>query len=192
MNTPQKPDIRPENPRFSSGPCTKIPGWSLDQLSDVFAGRSHRSAIGKAKLKEIITRTRDVLEIPDSHLIGIVPGGDTGAMEMALWSMLGARGVDMLAWENFGATWAIDATDQLKLDDIRVLDAPYGGISDLSQVDCDRDVVFTWNGTSSGVRVPNADWIDADRKGLTFCDATSAVFAMDLTWDKLDVTTWSW
>jgi phosphoserine aminotransferase len=140
----------------------------------------------------VITRTRAILGIPDSHLIGIVPGGNTGAIEMAMWSMLGARGVDMLAWENFGATWAADVTGQLKLVDVRVIDAPYGDLPDLSQVDSARDVVFTWNGTSSGVRVPNADWIDADREGLTFCDATSAVFAMDLPWDKLDVTTWSW
>ncbi len=192
MNAISKPDIRPENPRFSSGPCTKPPGWSLDQLGDAFLGRSHRSAIGKAKLKDVITRTRASLGIPDTHIIGLVPGGDTGAIEMAMWSMLGARGVDMLAWENFGATWAADVKNQLKLDDVRVLDAPYGELPDLSQVDSARDVAFTWNGTTSGVRVPNADWIDAKRQGLTFCDATSAVFAMDLTWDKLDVTTWSW
>jgi len=164
----------------------------VDQLKDAFLGRSHRHATGKAKLKGVITRTRAILGIPDSHLIGIVPGGNTGAIEMAMWSMLGARGVDMLAWENFGATWAADVTGQLKLVDVRVIDAPYGDLPDLSQVDSTRDVVFTWNGTSSGVRVPNADWIDADREGLTFCDATSAVFAMDLPWDKLDVTTWSW
>lgn len=192
MNVLTKPDIRPANPRFSSGPCTKIPGWSLDQLSDAFLGRSHRHAIGKARLKEVITRTRDILGIPDTHIIGIVPGGDTGAIEMAMWSMLGARGADMLAWDNFGSTWAVDATKHLKLDDVRVLEAPYGELPDLSQVDSARDVVFTWNGTTSGVMVPNADWIDAGREGLTFCDATSAVFAMDLTWDKLDVTTWSW
>ena len=192
MNAFTKPDTRPANPLFSSGPCTKIPGWSLDQLKDAFLGRSHRHATGKAKLQDVIARTRAILGIPDSHLIGIVPGGDTGAIEMAMWSMLGARGVDMLAWENFGATWAADVTGQLKLVDVRVIDAPYGDLPDLSQVDSTRDVVFTWNGTSSGVRVPNADWIDADREGLTFCDATSAVFAMDLPWDKLDVTTWSW
>jgi len=192
VNALTKPDTRPANPLFSSGPCTKIPGWSLDQLKDAFLGRSHRHATGKAKLQDVITRTRAILGIPDSHLIGIVPGGDTGAIEMAMWSMLGARGVDMLAWENFGATWAADVTGQLKLVDVRVIDAPYGDLPDLSQVDSTRDVVFTWNGTSSGVRVPNADWIDADREGLTFCDATSAVFAMDLPWDKLDVTTWSW
>ena len=192
MNALTKPDTRPANPLFSSGPCTKIPGWSVDQLKDAFLGRSHRHATGKAKLKDVITRTRAILGIPDSHLIGIVPGGNTGAIEMAMWSMLGARGVDMLAWENFGATWAADVTGQLKLVDVRVIDAPYGDLPDLSQVDSARDVVFTWNGTSSGVRVPNADWIDADREGLTFCDATSAVFAMDLPWDKLDVTTWSW
>jgi len=192
VNTIPKPDTRPANPRFSSGPCTKPPGWSLDTLSDAFVGRSHRHATGKAKLKDVITRTRDVLEIPESHQIAIVPGSDTGAMEMALWSMLGARGVDMLAWESFGATWAADVTDHLKLDDVRVLDAPYGELPDLGQVDFSRDVVFTWNGTTSGVRVPDGDWIAGGREGLTFCDATSAAFAMDLTWDKLDAVTWSW
>ena len=192
MNAIPKPDIRPANPRFSSGPCTKPPGWSLDKLKDAFVGRSHRHATGKARLKDVISRTRDVLEIPESYHIAIVPGSDTGAMEMALWSMLGARGVDMLAWESFGATWAADATAHLKLDDVRVLDAPYGGLPDLGVVDFSRDVVFTWNGTTSGVCVPDGDWIDAGRGGLTFCDATSAAFAMDLTWDKLDVTTWSW
>ncbi len=192
MNAIPKPDVRPANPRFSSGPCAKPPGWSLDNLKDAFVGRSHRHATGKARLKEVHTRTRDVLGIPDGHHIAIVPGSDTGAMEMALWSMLGARGVDMLAWESFGATWAADATDHLKLDDVRVMDAPYGDLPDLGEVDFSRDVVFTWNGTTSGVCVPDGDWIDAGREGLTFCDATSAAFAMDLTWDKLDVTTWSW
>ncbi len=192
MNAIPKPGVRPANPRFSSGPCAKPPGWSLDALEDAFVGRSHRHATGKARLKDVITRTRDVLGIPESYHIAIVPGSDTGAMEMALWSMLGARGVDMLAWESFGATWAADATGHLKLDDVRVLDAPYGDLPDLGEVDFSRDVVFTWNGTTSGVCVPDGDWIDAGRQGLTFCDATSAAFAMDLTWDKLDVTTWSW
>ena len=192
MNTPQKPDIRPANPRFSSGPCTKPPGWSLDCLKDAFVGRSHRHKTGKEKLKEVITRTRDVLGIPDGHHIAIVPGSDTGAMEMALWSMMGARGVDLLAWDSFGVTWAADVTDHLKLDDTRILKAPYGELPDLGEVDFSRDVVFTWNGTTSGVCVPNGDWIASDRDGLTFCDATSAAFAMDMDWDKLDVTTWSW
>jgi len=192
VNTPQKPDIRPANPRFSSGPCAKPPGWSLNDLKDAFVGRSHRHATGKAKLKEVITRTRDVLGIPATHHIAIVPGSDTGAMEMALWSMLGARGVDLLAWDSFGATWAADVTGHLKIADARVIDAPYGELPDLGQVDFSRDVVFTWNGTTSGVCVPDGDWIAADREGLTFCDATSAAFAMDMTWDKLDVTTWSW
>lgn len=192
MNAIPKPDIRPANPRFSSGPCTKPPGWSLDQLEHAFVGRSHRHATGKARLKDVIARTRDVLGIPESYHIAIVPGSDTGAMEMALWSMLGARGVDMLAWESFGAIWAADVTAQLKLDDVRVLEAAYGDLPDLGAVDFSRDVVFTWNGTTSGVCVPDGGWIDAGRTGLTFCDATSAAFAMDLSWDKLDVTTWSW
>lgn len=192
MNTPQKPDTRPANPRFSSGPCTKPPGWSLNDLKDAFVGRSHRHATGKEKLKEVLTRTRDILGIPDGHHIAIVPGSDTGAMEMALWSMLGTRGVDLLAWDNFGATWATDAAKHLKIDGARVIEAAYGDLPDLSEVDFANDVVFTWNGTTSGVCVPNADWIAADRQGLTFCDATSAAFAMDLDWDKLDVTTWSW
>jgi phosphoserine aminotransferase len=192
VNTPQKPDIRPENPRFSSGPCTKPPGWSLNDLNDAFVGRSHRHATGKAKLKEVITRTRDVLGIPNTHHIAIVPGSDTGAMEMALWSMLGARGADLLSWDNFGATWATDVAKHLKIDGARILDAAYGDLPDLSQVDFANDVVFTWNGTTSGVCVPDGDWIASEREGLTFCDATSAAFAMDLAWDKLDVTTWSW
>lgn len=192
MNTAPKPDIRPANPRFSSGPCTKPPGWSLDDLKDAFVGRSHRHKTGKEKLKEVITRTRDVLGIPSSHHIAIVPGSDTGAMEMALWSMLGPRSVDLLEWDSFGATWAADVTGQLNLDGARVLKAPYGALPDLAQVDFSHDVVFTWNGTTSGVSVPDGDWIPAGREGLTLCDATSAAFAMDLTWDKLDVTTWSW
>ena len=187
-----KPQHLPRVPLFSSGPCAKRPGWGPAVLSDAALGRSHRSKIGKAKLADVIDRSRKILGIPDDYRIGIVPASDTGAVEMVLWSMLGARGVDMLAWESFGAGWVNDVTKQLKLDDVRALDAPYGEIVDLSTVDFSRDVVFTWNGTTSGVRVPNGDWIPADREGLTICDATSAAFAMDLAWDKLDVVTWSW
>jgi phosphoserine aminotransferase len=161
-------------------------------LKDAFVARSHRAAEGKARLAEVIDRTRDLLKIPADYLIGIVPGSDTGAIEMAMWSTLGPRGVDMLSWENFGKMWVIDAIDQLKLKGARVMEAPYGELPDLSQVNPDNDVVFTWNGTTSGVCVPNGDWIAADRKGLTLCDATSAVFSMKLPWDKLDVVTWSW
>ena len=192
MNTLAKPGMRPANPRFSSGPCSKRPGWSLAALEDAFLGRSHRHAIGKEKLLEVLDRTRGVLGIPESHHIAIVPGSDTGAMEMALWSLLGARGVDMLVWESFGATWATDVNDHLKLKDVRTLKAAYGQLPDLAEVDFARDVVFTWNGTTSGVRVPDGNWIDGGREGLTVCDATSAAFAYDLPWDKLDVTTWSW
>jgi phosphoserine aminotransferase len=188
----QKPNERPANPNFSSGPCSKRPGWSLDALQDACLGRSHRSKDGKAKLAEAIDRTRAVLGIPDDYRIGIVPASDTGAVEMALWSLLGARGVDVLAWESFGSGWVGDVLNQLKLDDVRRIDADYGEISDLALVDTDRDVVFTWNGTTSGACVPNGDWIADDRAGLTICDATSAVFAMDLPWTKLDVTTYSW
>ena len=192
MNAVAKPDVRPANPCFSSGPCSKPPGWSPGRLEDAFVGRSHRHKDGKAKINEVISRTRAVLGIPASHLIGMVPGSDTGAMEMALWSLLGARGVDVLNWEQFGATWAGDITGQLRLEDVRVIEAPYGELPDLGTVDAARDVVFCWNGTTSGVRVPSGDWIAAGREGLTICDATSAAFAMDLPWDKLDVTTWSW
>ena len=187
-----KPDVRPGNPRFSSGPCTKFTGWTLSSLEDALVGRSHRSAPGKTKLKDAIENTRNVLGVPDDYRIGIVPASDTGAVEMALWSLLSARGVDVLAWESFGAGWASDITKQLKLDDVRLLDAPYGKLPDLDVVDFGRDVVFTWNGTTSGVRVPNGNWIADDREGLTICDATSAAFAMDLPWAKLDVTTFSW
>lgn len=186
------PENRPVNPDFSSGPCAKRPGWSLSQLSNAAVGRSHRSKPGKAKLKEAIDLTRSVLGVPEDYLIGIVPGSDTGAFEMAMWTMLGARGVDILAWESFGSGWVSDAVKQLKISDIRVMEADYGMLPDLSAVDFGRDVVFTWNGTTSGVRVPDGDWISAAREGLTFCDATSAAFAMDLPWDKLDVTTYSW
>lgn len=185
------PATRPENPRFSSGPCAKIPGFSLDMLADAPLGRSHRAAIGKAKLKEAIDLTREILGVPADYRIGIVPGSDTGAVEMAMWTMLGARPVEMLAWESFGEGWVTDVVKQLKLD-AQVKKAPYGQIVDLTTVDFDADVVFTWNGTTSGVRLPNGDAIPADRQGLTICDATSAAFAMDLPWDKLDVTTFSW
>ena len=187
-----RPAIRPRNPCFSSGPCAKRPGWTPAALDDAFLGRSHRSAPGKAKLAEVIGRSRDLLGLPADYRLGIVPASDTGAVEMALWSLLGARGADMLIWESFGKTWAADAAEQLKLGDLRRLEADYGRLPDLSQVDFDRDVVFTWNGTTSGVRVPDGDWIAGSRAGLTICDATSAVFAMDLPWDKLDVVTWSW
>ncbi len=185
------PATRPANPRFSSGPCAKPPTFTLQSLADAPLGRSHRAAIGKARLKEAIETTREILEIPAEYKIGIVPASDTGAVEMALWNLLGARPVEMLAWESFGAGWVTDVVKQLKLD-ARVHTADYGQIVDLAQVDFDRDVVFTWNGTTSGVRVPDGSAIPADRDGLIICDATSAAFAVDLPWDKLDVTTFSW
>ena len=191
MSDLQAPAARPANPRFSSGPCAKIPGYSLDHLSDAPLGRSHRAAVGKAKLKEAIDLTRDILGVPADYRIGIVPGSDTGAVEMAMWSLLGARPVEMLAWESFGEGWVTDVVKQLKLD-ATVRKAPYGQIVDMAQVDFDKDVVFTWNGTTSGVRLPNGNAIPTDRTGLTICDATSAAFAMDLPWDKLDVVTFSW
>lgn len=187
-----KPLARPQRPYFSSGPCAKRPGWDLAALQDAALGRSHRAKIGKSKLKDAIDKTRSILGVPDGYRIGIVPASDTGAVEMALWSLLGARGVDLLAWESFGSGWVTDVVKQLKLEDVRVLEAGYGELVDLSAVDTDRDVVFTWNGTTSGVRVPNGDWIAADRKGLTICDATSAAFAQDLPFEKLDVVTFSW
>ncbi|SFO50901.1 phosphoserine aminotransferase apoenzyme [Cohaesibacter marisflavi] len=186
------PAVRPNNPHFSSGPCSKRPGWSFDSLADAPLGRSHRAKLGKSKLKEAIDLTREILGVPADYRIGVVPASDTGAVEMALWSLLGARGTDILVWESFGAGWATDVVKQLKLDDTRVMKADYGQIPDLGAVDFSRDVVFTWNGTTSGVRVPNGDWIPADREGLTICDATSAAFAQDLAWDKLDVVTYSW
>ena len=186
------PTARPRNPNFSSGPCTKRPGWNPTALADAVVGRSHRSAPSKAKLAEVIDRSRSILGLPGDYRLGIVPASDTGAMEIAMWSMLGARGVDMLAWESFGAGWVTDMTKRLKLADVRHFEADYGLLPDLDQVDCDRDIVFTWNGTTSGVRVPNGDWIADARAGLTLCDATSAVFAMELPWEKLDVVTWSW
>ncbi len=192
MNAITKPAIRPANPRFSSGPCAKRPGWTLDVLAGAFTGRSHRAAAPKARLAEVIERSKAVLGMPAGWRLGIVPASDTGAVEMALWSLLGERGVDVLAWESFSADWATDITKQLKLADVRTLKAEYGRLPDLNAVDWKRDVVFVWNGTTSGVRVPNGDWIPADREGLAICDATSAAFAMDLAWDKLDVVTWSW
>jgi phosphoserine aminotransferase len=186
------PTARPRVPNFSSGPCAKRPGWKLENLSNALLGRSHRSKPGKAKLKRAIDLTREVLAVPADYRIGIVPASDTGAVEMALWSLLGPRPVDLLAWESFGEGWVTDVVKQLKLKDARVLKSPYGELPDLKQVDFSHDVVFTWNGTTSGVRVPNADWIPANREGLTICDATSAAFAQDLAFDKLDVVTFSW
>ncbi len=186
------PSMRPAHAHFSSGPCAKRPGWSLEALKNAPLGRSHRAKIGKSRLKQAIDLTRTVLNIPASHRIGIVPASDTGAFEMAMWTMLGQRPVDLVAWESFGEGWVTDAVKQLKLKDARTLKAGYGDIVDLSTLNFDHDVVFTWNGTTSGVRVPNADFIPADRKGLTLCDATSAAFAQELDWDKLDVTTFSW
>jgi phosphoserine aminotransferase len=187
-----RPDRKPNRAFFSSGPCAKRPGWSPAVLADAWTGRSHRAAGGKAKLWEVIDRSRAILGIPDDYRLAIVPASDTGAVEMVLWSLLGARGVDMLAWESFGRGWVTDVIQQLRLDDVRVLEADYGALPDLDAVDPARDTVFTWNGTTSGVCVPDGDWIAAGRQGLTICDATSAVFAMDLPWDKLDAVTWSW
>jgi phosphoserine aminotransferase len=187
-----KPERRPQQPSFSSGPCPKRPNWSLNALNAALVGRSHRSAAGKAKLKSVIDQTREVLTIPADYRIGIVAGSDTGAVEIALWNLLGARGVDVLAWESFGRDWVTDVIDVLGLDDARTLLADYGELPDLSAVNFERDVVFVWNGTTSGVKVPDGDWIADDRAGLTICDATSAAFAMELPWPKLDVVTFSW
>ena len=191
MTTIPRPAVRPARPEFSSGPCAKRPGWTPEALKDAVLGRSHRSKPGKARLQAAIDLTRRVLEVPDSHLIGIVPGSDTGAVEMAMWSLLGPRRVQMLAFESFGKDWVTDVVKQLKLP-AEVLEAPYGELPDLSRVDPAADLVFTWNGTTSGVRVPDAGFISADREGLTICDATSAAFAQDLDWAKLDVVTFSW
>lgn len=188
----QKPGVKPADPRFSSGPCSKRPGWTLDALAGAALGRSHRSPAGKAKLKEAIDLTREVLRVPASHRIAIVPASDTGAVEMALWSLIGARGVDVAAWESFSADWVTDIIEQLKPGAARSFVAPFGELPDLSKIDFDNDFVFAWNGTTAGVRVPNADFIPADRKGLTICDATSAAFAQPLDFDKLDVVTYSW
>jgi len=190
--TAAKPHLRPANPDFSSGPCAKRPGWTLGALSHALLGRSHRAAGPKARLAEVIDRSQAILGLPKDWVLGIVPGSDTGAVEMAMWSMLGARGVDILAFESFSEAWATDAVKQLKLAGARVLSAPYGSLPELGQVDPARDLVFAWNGTTSGVRLPHADWIGRDREGLVICDATSAAFAMALPYDKLDVVTWSW
>jgi phosphoserine aminotransferase len=187
-----KPDVRPANANFSSGPCAKRPGFTLDALSGAVLGRSHRAREPKARLAEVIERSRAILGMPTDWRLGIVPASDTGAVEMALWSLLGARPIDILAFESFGEGWATDVVKQLRLADARVLSAPYGRLPDLEAVDFDRDVVFPWNGTTSGVRVPDGGWIARDRQGLAICDATSAVFAMALPWDRLDVVTWSW
>jgi len=192
MMTAAKPAQRPTVPHFSSGPCAKRPGWNPQNLKDAVLGRSHRAKIGKARLKQAIELTREVLEVPADYKIGIVPASDTGAVEMALWSLLGARPVTTIAWESFGEGWVSDIIKELKLKDVTQFHAGYGEIPDLTKVDSDTDIIFTWNGTTSGVRVPNADWIKADRKGLTICDATSAAFAQPLDWKKLDVVTFSW
>jgi phosphoserine aminotransferase len=189
---PSKPSRRPANPRFSSGPCTKHPGWSLEYLQGAALGRNHRSAAAHAKIELALAKSREVLGLPDGYLIGMVPASDTGAMEMALWSLLGPRGVDVLAWEAFSNDWVTDIVEQLKLSNVRAIIAPYGELPDLGQVNFDRDVVFAWNGTTSGVRVPNGDWIAESRKGLTIVDATSAVFAQAIDWPKVDVATYSW
>ena len=187
-----KPGKRPENPSFSSGPCAKRPGWNLAALENACLGRSHRSTEGKARLAEVIERSKNLLGLPADYLVGIIGGSDTAAVEMALWNLLGARGVDVFAWESFSRGWADEIISQLGLEDTRVFEADYGSLPDLSQADPSRDVVFTWNGTTSGVRVPDGNWIAEDREGLSICDATSAVFAMELPWDRLDVTTYSW
>lgn len=192
MTTHTKPGFRPANPNFSSGPCAKRPGWSVEALNNAALGRSHRAKIGKTKLEQAIELTREILQVPADYRIGIVPASDTGAVEMALWSLLGERGVDMVAWESFGSGWVTDVVKQLRLADVRRLAADYGVLPDLTKIDFDRDVVFTWNGTTSGVRVPNGDFIPATRKGLTICDATSAAFAQKLDFQKLDVVTFSW
>ena len=192
MSASPKPSVRPARTEFSSGPCAKRPGWTLDALKNALVGRSHRAKPAKARIKQVLDKSKSILGIPADYKIAIVPASDTGAVEMILWHALGARPVDMLAWESFGEGWVTDVVKQLKLKDTRVIKAGYGKMADLASVDFDHDVVFTWNGTTSGVRVPNGDWIKSDRKGLTICDATSAVFAMDLPWDKLDVVTWSW
>jgi len=192
MTNPPRPDIRPANPLFSSGPCAKRPGWSLEGLRGALLGRSHRAPEGKARIKSVIEKSREILGIPADYRVGILPGSNTGAFEAAMWSLLGARGVDVLAWESFGRTWTSDIIQQLGLTDVNVYDATYGALPDLTRVSFERDVVFTWNGTTSGVRIPSAEWITDNREGLTICDATSAAFAQDLDWTKLDATTWSW
>lgn len=192
MTSQQKPRAKPNNPRFSSGPCTKRPGWTPNAVANALLGRSHRSQDGKARLKRAIERTRQLLDLPADFVVGIVPGSDTGAFEMAMWSLLGPRAVDVLAWESFGKGWATDVLKQLQLNNVRLLDADYGDLPDLKKVDWERDVIFTWNGTTSGVRVPNGNWIPSARKGLTFIDATSAIFAQPIDWSKADIVTYSW
>ncbi len=187
-----RPDVKPQNPNFSSGPCSKRPGYAVENLQLDTLGRSHRSSLGKDALGRACSETAEILGLPEGYRVGVVPASDTGAMEMAMWSLLGERGVDVLAWESFGSGWVSDITKQLKLDDVRSFVADYGTLPDLNEVDFSRDVIFTWNGTTSGVKVPNGDWIADDREGLTICDATSAVFAMDIPWDKIDVATYSW
>ena len=188
----EKPSIKPKNPCFSSGPCSKRPGWSLESLSGALLGRSHRAGPLKKQLKEAIDKQKEILGIPEDYYVGILPASDTGAFECALWSMLGARDIDVFAWESFSSDWLKDITNELKLENVNTYKADYGLLPDLSQANPANDIVFVWNGTTSGVRVPNGDWISADREGITFCDATSAVFAYDLPWEMLDVTTWSW
>lgn len=187
-----RPATKPQNPCFSSGPCAKRPGWSLEALKNAFLARSHRHALGVGRIAAVIEKSKTILGMPKDYRLALVPGSDTGAIEMAMWSLLGARGVDALGWEVFGKLWVVDIMKQLKIADVRVFETPFGQIPDLSKIDTDRDVVFTWNGTTSGVKVPNGDWIKKDRKGLTICDATSSVFAMEMPWEKLDVVTWSW
>ena len=187
-----KPSIKPNNPNFSSGPCAKRPGWNINKLNDSTIGRSHRSKDAKAKLKFVIDKSKSILGLPKNYILGIMPGSDTGAIESALWNLLGKLGVDILAWENFGKDWVKDVVEQLKISDCNVYESDYGYIPDLNNLNFDRDIVFTWNGTTSGVKVPNGNWIKEDRNGLTICDATSAIFAMPIDYNKCDVITWSW
>ena len=187
-----KPTIKPQNPNFSSGPCAKRPGWDLTALQGAALGRSHRAALGRAKLQEVIERSRQVLGVPNDYRLAVVPASDTGAVEMCLWSLLGARGVDVFAWESFSQAWVTDITTHLQIESTRVFAADFGQLPALAQIDWTHDAVFAWNGTTSGVKVPDGEWIAADREGLAICDATSAVFAMDMPWHKLDVVTWSW
>tara|TARA_B100000029_G_C17537086_1_gene945296 strand:+ start:25 stop:1194 length:1170 start_codon:yes stop_codon:yes gene_type:complete len=187
-----KPKIKPSNPNFSSGPCAKRPGWSIDELKNSTVGRSHRSKIGKEKLKFVIDKSKELLQLPNDYVLGIMPGSDTGAIEAALWNLLGSKGVDILAWENFGKDWVQDVLSELKIKDCNTYEAEYGKIPNLKNINFDRDVIFTWNGTTSGVKVPDSEWISDNRKGLTICDATSAIFAMPIDYNKCDVLTWSW
>ena len=192
MNIVESPSVKPNNPNFSSGPCSKRPGYRLESLDAETLGRSHRSSVGKSALRSVCDETQRLLGLPDDYLVGVVPASDTGAFEMAMWSMLGARDIDVFCWESFGKGWLNDIVNDLKLQDVNIYEADYGLLPDLSLVNGENDIVFTWNGTTSGVKVPNSDWIPEDRRGLTFCDATSAVFAMEMPWSKLDVTTFSW